>query len=360
MKRIVALAAVSLAALGLAGGAAAQDVPPRRVALVVGVSSYEKLPAALALDTPRTDAARVAAALEQDAGFDRVRLLTDASATRANLVSVLEGQVGAEVGPNDLFLLYFVGHGMGADFGDPRLLVYDTDPDALEETSIGVRDLAAKLQASIHPARWVVMTDAAFEGQFDGVALLGPTGNDWPALGPHSFVISSAAPRQTARPGVFARAVIDGLGGGADSNEDGQVTASELNGWLVTTVPEATGGKQSPTVQGTYDPSVVIGVARRQVVELAPVQTVEITPVARLDKVKFVVHGGAAPTVQCPDAAPLVCDPSCYVWDVSPGACRVTARVGGADVDAVVDVRQRGAYTCTAVGAALQCGPAAP
>ena len=40
------------------------ETPTRRIAIVVGLSSYEKLPPELQLETPRTEAARVAAALE--------------------------------------------------------------------------------------------------------------------------------------------------------------------------------------------------------------------------------------------------------------------------------------------------------
>lgn len=340
-----------LGALCASGTATADE--GRRVALVVGVGTYAKLPAGLAVEAARSDAARVASALEQQGGFDRVRLLTDASVTAANLEGVLRDQVAQEVGPDDLFLLYFAGHGIGADFGDPRLLVYDTDPDALEQTSLGVKDLAARLQQWVHPGKWVVVTDAAFEGQFEGVALLGPTGNDWPSFGSHSFVISSAAPRQTARPGVFARAFTDGVSGKADANADGAVTASELNNWLVLAVPEATEGKQQPTVQGAYDPSVIVARPRSPEAARPPVV---VAPAARLDKVKFVFQGGEAATVACAgDPEPRVCDPSCNAWDLPAGACKVTMRVNGADLAGTVDVHQRGAYTCRAAAGGLEC-----
>lgn len=330
------------------------DTAGRRIALVIGISSYEKLPAELTKETPRADAAKVAAMLEQGGGFDRVRLLTDASATRANIEAVLKEQVAKEVGPDDLFLFYFVGHGMGADIGDPRLLTYDADPDALDTSSFAVKQFAGQLQTWVPASRYVVITDAAFDGQVNGLALLGPTGNDWPSMGAHSFVMSSAAPRQTAGTGVFARAFVEGMGGRADANSDLVITGSELNNWLVVSVPEATGGKQFPTVQGAYDPSIDVA-KRRPIVVDAPK-----APVVHIPKAKFVFPAGAAPKVACQEAPATLCDPSCYVWDVIAGPCQVTMRVEGAPISGAVDVLYAGAYTCGAYMGQVQCSSPPP
>jgi hypothetical protein len=358
-------AAAGLALVALAGSAAAQDpVEGRRVALVIGLSSYARLPADLAIDTARTDAARVAAALEQGAGFDEVRLLTDASATLDNVQSVLREQVSKEVAWRDLFLLYFVGHGVGGDYGEPRLLFYDTDPDALESTSLTVADLGSQLQKWVPASRYMVVTDAAHEGSLNGLAMLGPTGNDWPVLGSHSFVLSSAAPRQVVHPGVFAKAFIEGMSGQADSNGDGIVSGSELNGYLVVAVPNATGGAQLPTVQGKYDPS--LDLARRKPVGVAaaavaaPVAVAEPVSTVRVDKAKFVFQGGGSPKVQCVQAPVTTCDPSCYVWDVPAGACRVSMTVDGRELTGEVNVLYRGAYTCGVYRDALQCSSPPP
>ena len=127
----------SPAALAIAAALAthpAAAAGPRRLAVVVGVEDYGALGPILPVAGARDGAARVAEALER-AGFDQVRLYTDASATRANIEAVLAREIGPRTGPADLFLLYFVGHGLGGDFGEPRLLLHDTDPDAVERTS---------------------------------------------------------------------------------------------------------------------------------------------------------------------------------------------------------------------------------
>ena len=347
----------------LSASALAADEPPegRRIAMVIGVSSYEKLPPDVSLDSPRSEAARVAAALEQGAGFDQVRLLTDASATTANLQSVLQEQVSKEVQWRDLFLLYFVGHGVGGDFGDPRLLLYDSDPENIEATSLTVHDLAAMLQKWVPASRYVVVTDAAHEGQINGLALLGPTGNDWPVIGNQSFIISSAAPRQVAQPGVFSKAFVEALSGQADSNGDGVVSGSELNGFLVLAVPNATSGKQLPTVQSKYNPSIEITRARKNAAGETVTAAAPSLPTHRVDRVKFNLPNGTAPRIQCRDAEPRACDGGCYMFDLMAGPCRVSVNVDGRDLIGNVEVLYRGAYSCVAAGDVLSCSaPPAP
>lgn len=344
------------------GTARAQEKEGRRVALVIGISTYERLPAELGLETARTEAARVAAALEQGAGFDQVRLLTDASASTTKVREVLEEQVSKEVQWRDLFLLYFVGHGMGSDFGDSRLLFYDTDPEAIESTSMSVKDLASMLQKFVPASRYVVVTDAAHTGELNGLALLGPTGNDWPQLGNRSFVVSSAAPRQTTQPGVFSKAFVEAISGQADTNADGAVSGGELNNFLVVAVPNATGGRQLPTVQSSYDPTLEVA-RQKSAASLAGLGegTTSAKEAVRVDKAKFVFQGGGSPKVQCTtQTAPQSCDPSCYVWDVLSGPCTVMMSVGGKELAGTVNLLYRGAYTCGVFQDTVQCSSPPP
>jgi hypothetical protein len=339
-----------LASLVVTDAVAAPAQEPRRIALVVGIGSFEKLPAELARDAPRSDAARVAAALETQGTYARVRLLTDASATRENIASVLRNQIATEVGPNDTFLLYFASHGIGADFGEPRLLTYESDPEDLSATSLGVAEFAAQVKDVVRAGHTIILTDAAFEGQLNGLALLGPTANDWPNLGDTSFVMSSAAPRQTAGVGVFARALIEGLQGRADTNVDRKVTSGELSRWMVLAVPDVTGGKQFPTVQSSYDPDLVVAVAP------APDAG---QPRPQIDKAKFVFTGVSEPVVTCGPQR-VSCDPSCYTWDFTSGACSVSGLVDGKELAGSIEVRYRGAYTCAPFQGRLECSSPPP
>jgi hypothetical protein len=327
-----------------------------RVALVIGISDYEHLPKELSLETARSEAADVARALEQQGGYDKVRLLTDASATLKNLEAALRDQIADEVGVNDTLLLYFVGHGVGADYGDPRILMYDTDPDALDTTSMSLVALNGYFEKYIHCRSYIIAFDAAHPGTMNNLAMLGPSGDDWPGRGQSAFVVSAGAPRQVGRPGVFAGAFLQGISGRADANGDGSVTASEMNNYLVTVVPQVAAGTQNPTVVSSYDPNVVVAVVKPP----ATASRASAGPAARVDKAKFVFQGGVNPTVQCQAAAPVACDPACYVWDVPAGACTVSMSVNGADLTGDVSVLYRGAYTCGTFQGALRCSSPPP
>ncbi len=342
--------------LSIPTAAPAGEVVPqkgRRIAIVVGVSSYDKLAPELQLDTPRAEAARVAAALEQAAGFDEVRLLTDASATLGNITAVMQEELSKSVVYKDLFLFYFVGHGVGGDYGDPRLLFYDSDPEALETTTFAVKDLAAQLQKWVPASRYVIVTDAAHDMAINGLVTLGPTGNDWPVIGQQSFIISSAGPRQAAQVGVFSKSFIEGLTGQADTSGDGVITGSELNTFLILAVPNATAGRQLPTVQSKYDPGIEIADRRKQLSAASAASST--LPTHRVDKAKFVLPSGTAQKVQCRETEARACDPSCYLFDVLAGPCTVWASIEGKEFTTSVDVVSRGLYACAVAEDKLSC-----
>ncbi len=50
------------------------------------------------------------------------------------------------------------------------------------------------------------------------------------------------------RNGLFTRALLDGFGGGADTNDDGLITVMELLPWVHQRVRETSDGKQEPTL----------------------------------------------------------------------------------------------------------------
>jgi uncharacterized caspase-like protein len=65
--------------------------------------------------------------------------------------------------------------------------------------------------------------------------------------------------------GAFTKALLDALGGAADGNGDGDITTSELEGYLASTVRRMTGGAQTPVAAkpgGVPDLVVAPGVRR--------------------------------------------------------------------------------------------------
>ena len=330
--------------LALASTALADE--PQRAAVVVGIETYQHLGDEFRVEGARDDAMRVAEALETRAGFQHVRLLTDASATRSAIESLLDE--GLQLGPDDLFVFYFIGHGIGGDFGEPRLLMYDSDPEALEQSSWPLDELAATLGGGVDAGSVVVVTDASHSGTLQDLALMGPTPDQWPSLERPSMVLSASGPRESAQAGTMAQAFAGAVSGRADSSADGLVTSGELYRHLVRMVPSATDDTQHPTVSAQHDPTITVA-------KLAAGGGQAAGSRERIEKVKFIFRDGISPTVHCEHAPAVACDPSCYVWDIEPGPCTASAVIGDRRESVELQVLQRGGWVCEDTGSGLAC-----
>lgn len=280
--------AALLLAAGLAGSTA-EAAPPRRVALVVAVGDYARLPEALDLAHARADAEELARVLREDGGYE-VQEFLDRFATRSAVQSFLSDVLPGMVGPEDTLLVYFGGHGLGADFDDPRMLLYDADPADLAGTALAVAEVAERLR-SLEVGALVVITDTAHPGALEGLALQGPHAKSWPELPSDTLLLSATSPRETVPDGVFVPVLTRALRGAADYDQDRQVTAAELVRLLVEQVPLQSGGAAHPVEAGGHGPNLVV----------APVQGVPLPPgvldaptLSTRRKVGLGVLGGAA------------------------------------------------------------------
>jgi hypothetical protein len=361
-----------------------EEPAPRQFAVVVGISSYEKLPADITLHTAATDAGRVALALREEAHYDDVRLLTDAQATREGIQAVFRDELSEVVTWRDTVLFYFVGHGVGGDFDDPYLLTHDSDPADVQNTSLHVAQLGQDLQTWIPSGNFALVTDAAHGGTLDGLALLGPAAQAWPDMGSSTFQLSASATREVATEGAFAPHFIDAVTGGADTDKNGTVTASELRRYLVLAVPQATGNTQNPADAGKYDGSmpISVGVSYKETLPELAAMTPEVVYITRtvesdpevivirdqaaddpyanlpdtsVDKVKFVFRGLSKTTVQCRELETLSCDPNCYVRDVKIGPCTVVGYQDNVKLSGSVFMGARGAYVCESMDNQIVC-----
>ncbi len=133
MTRIVSILLIVLA---FVLPAEAQDKAMRGVALVIGQSKYEHLPA---LANPESDARAIEAMLE-DLGFD-VTGVTDRNAKKLarDLERFAEDAEGA-----DAAIIYYSGHGIEAG-GENWLVPVDADLSALEDVSANLVPLSGVL-----------------------------------------------------------------------------------------------------------------------------------------------------------------------------------------------------------------------
>jgi hypothetical protein len=362
MSRYWPAGALLLASLS----AQAQEPARNYVAVVVGLSTYQNLPKEVHLDFARSDAATVAQALEAQAHFTHVFLIRDTEATRENIRDTLRTKAAQVVGPNDVFVLYFVGHGAGADLGTPVLLAYDSTLENGQEDGLELQAFTRDLQTWTRAGTTLIVTDAIHRNQLDGIYFYGPAAAEWPALPKGTMLISSSQAASPAKDGAFGQVFAQGIGGAADADRNGQVTGSELFTFLMNRM-SPTG--QVPAAAGDFDGNMVVagGVAPQggasvvYVIEEAkapPPPPEPVYPDVEISAAKFVFLEGASQAVQCREEPIVACSPSCYVRTFKAGPCTVSGVVDGQQVSGQVVVLQPGKYDCEKKGTELKCvGP---
>lgn len=341
--------------------AVAPSAEARFVAVVIGLSSYDQLPDPVELDFARSDAAVVDKALREKASFDHTFLLTDGKATRESVRQLLRTEVAQLVGPDDVFLLYFVGHGIGADLDQPALLAFDSTVETVHEDGFLLDGFVQDLNTFTQAGTTLIVTDAIHRNQLDGIYFFGPAANQWPTLRANTMVLSSSQADSPAKDGAFGTVFADAIGGAADADRDGYVTAQELEAYLVNRV--STVG-QIPVAAGDYDKGMVLA---RGVSYVAPTDASHTNapipdanaqmPDVDIWSAKFVFREGASQTVQCREQPMKSCAPSCYVRHFKAGVCDLSAVVDGAAMKGQVSVVYPGKYDCGLRYGMLNCKP---
>jgi len=220
--------AATLAATCLVAGAAAADDR----ALLIGIDDYGAIPGAPVLTGAVADAGRMRAALTGPLGFadHQITEITDEAATADAIMSALIDRLIGETAPGDRVFLYFAGLGTTLETGAPVLLAHDGASVLGEIPLSTIADLVDIIaDREVH-----VLIDAGFDGGVPGTRGLAGPGREAPVtLGAATTFWRAAAPGQfaweTGGGGVFTAAFINGLGGAADADGDGAVSASELS-----------------------------------------------------------------------------------------------------------------------------------
>ncbi|WP_312416371.1 caspase family protein, partial [Shinella sp.] len=106
---MIRYAAALLLSLSLPAVAAAADR-----ALVIGIGTYANLPEKMFLEGPKNDVPLIEKLLKEKLGYgtDAVRVLRDAQATRAAILSSIDEWLINGTQPGDRVYLYFSGHGL--------------------------------------------------------------------------------------------------------------------------------------------------------------------------------------------------------------------------------------------------------
>lgn len=237
---------------------------PKIWAVIIGVSSYDHMPV---LRYPDDDAYRIYAFLKSPEGGaipdEQIRILVDEDATHLQIISTMQ-QLFGKAGKDDLVFLYFSGHGLPGSF---LPIDYDGFNNHLwhEEVNMVLSQSRAKYKLCI--------ADACHSG-----SLLAMKGRDPQILTQYyenlakaqagTALIMSSKSEETSlessglRQGVFSHFLIRGLKGEADQNGDKKVSVQELYDFVFAKVRYYTGNRQSPVMQGDYDPAMPVAVVR--------------------------------------------------------------------------------------------------
>ena len=252
-------------AFRVAGGANAAPAPVARAAatgyasswaIVVGVDGYPKWPH---LQYAVRDAEGVGQTLVQKFGFapDHVITLKNEQATRRGILAAfhdLAGHGGTDgLQPNDRVFVFFAGHGAtrklssGRDLG--YIVPYDADPENLASDAIPMTEIQ-NIAESLPAKHVLFVMDACYSGL--GLTRGGANaaflrdnarrlGRQMLTAGGTDQMVSDGGPNGHS---VFTWTLLQGLGGKADLNGDGLITATELAAYVAPAV--ASVSQQTP------------------------------------------------------------------------------------------------------------------
>ena len=217
-------------------------------ALVIGINDYE----GMRLGNARNDAEAVAALLKEKYGFDEVISLLDKDASRENILRYLREDLRDRVGDEDRLIIFFAGHGESQPSKGGGRIGYIIPQDARKDTSIDHIDMDELRKACDRiPAKHILII---LDCCFSGVAAITSRIRGKPEQSPKKLtdmylrkltekksyqIMTAGDVDQPIRdsgcvPGhsAFTAALLDGLRGDADRDNNGLITATELYDYI--------------------------------------------------------------------------------------------------------------------------------
>jgi uncharacterized caspase-like protein/peptidoglycan/xylan/chitin deacetylase (PgdA/CDA1 family) len=214
-------------------------------AIVIGIDAYAKWPR---LQYAVRDASGVGEMLVQKFGFapERVVTLKNEQATRAGILAAFHDRLGhGGVQRNDRIFVFFAGHGAtrklssGRDLG--YIIPFDSDPGQFETDAIPMTEIQ-NIAESLSAKHELFVMDACYSGLGltrggGGSSFLRDNarrlGRQMLTAGGTDQLVSDGGPNGHS---VFTWTLLQGLGGKADLNGDGLITATELAAYVAPAV----------------------------------------------------------------------------------------------------------------------------
>ena len=235
------------------------------LALIIGVSDYERTPAKAAYADKDAQTFYDYAMLKLGIPANNIKELVNTNADGVDIrLAVNDWMARTTKHDRSDVYVFFAGHGLASDDGEKMyLLPYDGAPELLDDTAI-LRDRLFNDIASSNPRSVTVFFDTCYSGQTRGDDMLiasRPVRIKAAKKSiPDNFtLLTAAAGDQTAKPleeakhGMFSYFLMKGMEGLADSNQDNQITAGELHQYVQQNVVQQSSGSQTPELQGDAD-----------------------------------------------------------------------------------------------------------
>lgn len=232
---------------------------PKTFALIVGISQYPNLPKDLWLQYPKADAVALAKTLALPS--DQLLLLTDGQATTAALRNAFKTFL-KRPGKDDTVFIFIAGHGNVDDSG-AYILTSDSDTSNLKGTALPMGEVQQLVEGELSSAGHVVfLADVCRAGMIGSIRLgskvveIGDAPGELLGLmAARPSELSIEGPDFGGGHGAFTDSVLRALGGAADTDHKGFVTAGELIDYVTRDVPVKTRDKQHPREFGDMDNS---------------------------------------------------------------------------------------------------------
>ena len=247
---------------------------PRGYALVIGISTYQKLDPSQNLLFPESDAEAIYRVLIGPEGgafpAENVHLLKGSQATLASTRRELEVWLPSVAKPQDRVVVYFAGHGFVKN-GRGYLAPWDIDL-ARPETSGYPMDLLGDVLARRVSAHWkVLLTDACHSGKINPETSDESVDAQFAKLPKDFLTLTTTTAREKSYEdpklstgfGLFTYFLVQGWQGNADNDPcDGLITASELVEYVRSNVVRYARDRnlfQTPRENGDYEPTMPLG-----------------------------------------------------------------------------------------------------
>jgi uncharacterized caspase-like protein len=266
-----------------------QDYYQKSWAVVIGINNYQGEYASL--HNARNDAEAMAHILREIYRFDNVYTLYDEAATQGAILEWLRDNLPDRTGPNDRLVFFFAGHGTTDERSGRGYLIPYGARQGKFSGYVDMDELRKACQV-ISAKHVLIVLDCCFSGVAAVASRATPKTpptllNDaylkritaqsaWQILtaGDMDDLVADSG----MRPGhsAFTSALLEGLEGGADSNEDGIITATELANYVKPQVARHAGASRAKGQMPFFN--YLAGSKQGDFVLLRPGQEIKLVP----------------------------------------------------------------------------------